>query len=215
MRELHIIEKYILEGEHENQDFKFQITDASKIAISLCAFANTTGGRLLIGVKDNGRIAGTRSEEEFYMIQAAADMHTLPPVPFTAQEHEIEGKRVLEITVPSSPQKPHYHKAERPTVYVRKKDENIVASPVLFTYLKNHLSLSKPRPVVWTFTEVEKEVLAALYSQGPISLKALSRSSSMRRPQLIQWLALWKSWGLVEEVWTDGKYFYRSTEEIS
>ncbi len=214
MRELHQIEKHILEGEHENQDFKFQITDTSKIAISLCAFANTTGGRLLIGVKDNGRIAGVRSEEEFYMIQAAADMHTLPPVPFKALEHEIEGKKVLEIIVPQSQEKPHYHKSERPTVYIRKDDENIVASPVLFTYLKNHFSKAQPKPVVWTFTDVEKEVLAKLYEEGPISLKDLSRSTKMRRPQLIQWLALWQSWKLVEEIYEDGKYTYAATEEV-
>ena len=38
----------------------------------LVAFANTGGGRLLIGVKDNGKIAGIRSEEELYMIEAAS-----------------------------------------------------------------------------------------------------------------------------------------------
>lgn len=45
-------------------DFKFEISDSKKIARSLVAFANTDGGRLLIGVKDNGVISGIRSEEE-------------------------------------------------------------------------------------------------------------------------------------------------------
>ena len=59
-------EAYILElikeGEHQQQDFKFEISDVCKIAKSLSAFANTDGGRLLIGVKDNGKIAGVHSE---------------------------------------------------------------------------------------------------------------------------------------------------------
>ena len=62
------IYKLIEEGEHQQQDFKFEISDARKIAKSLSAFSNTDGGRLLIGVKDNGKIAGVRSEEEIYMI---------------------------------------------------------------------------------------------------------------------------------------------------
>ena len=57
------LEKLISEGEHVHQDFKFAISDARKIAKSLSAFANTEGGRLLVGVKDNGKIAGVRSEK--------------------------------------------------------------------------------------------------------------------------------------------------------
>ena len=56
------LQQLIEEGEHQQQDFKFEISDARKIARSLSAFANTDGGRLLIGVKDNGRIDGVRSE---------------------------------------------------------------------------------------------------------------------------------------------------------
>ena len=67
------IHTLIAEGEHQQQDFKFEISDARKIARTLSAFSNTDGGRLLIGVKDNGKIAGVRSEEEKYMIEAAAN----------------------------------------------------------------------------------------------------------------------------------------------
>ena len=57
------IHALIAEGEHQQQDFKFEISDARKIAKTLSAFANTNGGKLLIGVKDNGKIAGVRSDE--------------------------------------------------------------------------------------------------------------------------------------------------------
>ena len=45
------LQQLIAEGEHQQQDFKFEISDARKIARSLSAFSNTDGGRLLIGVK--------------------------------------------------------------------------------------------------------------------------------------------------------------------
>ena len=53
-----LLREWMAEGEHEHQDFKFTISDARKIARSVSAFANNGGGRLLIGVKDNGVIAG-------------------------------------------------------------------------------------------------------------------------------------------------------------
>ena len=90
--ETEYIQQLISEGEHIQQDFKFAISDARKIAQSISAFANTQGGRLLIGVKDNEKIAGVRSEEEIYMIEAAARMYCRPQV-------ELEN-RVSSLTFP-------------------------------------------------------------------------------------------------------------------
>ena len=78
--------KLISQGEHQQQDFKFCINDSRKIAKSLVAFANTNGGRLLIGVKDNGNVIGIRSEEEYYMAEAAAKIYSKPKIDFTVQE---------------------------------------------------------------------------------------------------------------------------------
>ena len=113
------IRALISEGEHVRQDFKFEISDSRKIARSLSAFANTEGGRLLIGVKDNGRIAGVRSEEEMYMVEA---MRVYRP----------EGRSVLVASVGPAVRKPVLVKEEdgRRLAYVRIADENILASPV-------------------------------------------------------------------------------------
>ena len=87
----------IAEGEHQQQDFKFEISDARKIAKSLSAFSNTDGGRLLVGVKDNGKIAGVRSEEEMYMIEAAAKLYCKPQIDCEMHVHTVEGRTVLEV----------------------------------------------------------------------------------------------------------------------
>jgi predicted HTH transcriptional regulator len=73
------LQKLIDEGEHQKQDFKYCINDSKKIAKSLVAFANTDGGRLLIGVKDNGKIVGISTDEEFYMVESAAKIFSNPP----------------------------------------------------------------------------------------------------------------------------------------
>ena len=86
------IHALIAEGEHQQQDFKFEISDARKIAKTLSAFSNTDGGRLLIGVKDNGKIAGVRSDEEQYMIEAAARLYCRPEV-----STDLSGRRPQRI----------------------------------------------------------------------------------------------------------------------
>src|SRR3712207_5929821 len=123
------IHALIAEGEHQQQDFKFEISDARKIAKTLSAFANTDGGRLLIGVKDNGRIAGVRSEEEKYMIEAAAQFYCTPKVQYTIRTYIVEGRQVLLASIDESSQKPVYAKDEsgKPLAYLRIQDENILA----------------------------------------------------------------------------------------
>ena len=136
------IQKLIEEGEHQQLDFKFEISDSRRIARSLAAFANTDGGRLLVGVKDNGAIAGVRSDEEIHMIQAAAEMYCQPEVHYSTEEWEINGKTVLEVIIPKD--ETDKHKAPdnqgKYKVYVRVKDENLVADPILlkvWKYQKN------------------------------------------------------------------------------
>lgn len=126
------IRSLIAEGEHVRQDFKFEVSDSRKIARSLSAFANTEGGRLLIGVKDNGRIAGVRSEEEMYMVEAAAQVYCTPAVEVEMRVYRPEGRSVLIASVEPAPRKPVMVKEEggRKLAYVRIADENILASPV-------------------------------------------------------------------------------------
>jgi predicted HTH transcriptional regulator len=129
------LHKLIEEGEHQQQDFKYCINDSKKIAKSLVAFANTDGGRLLIGVKDNGKIAGVRTDEEFYMVEAAAKIYSSPPINFSTKQWQAEGKTVLEIGIEASENKPHFAKDENGKwlAYTRMKDENVLAHKIQTT----------------------------------------------------------------------------------
>ena len=153
MRKKHHITELISQGEHQRLDFKFEVSDSKKIARTLSAFANTDGGTLLIGVKDNGNIAGIRSEEEYYMIEAASNMYCKPEIPFEAKEWNMEGKIVLEIRVKSLPEKPYTapDKNDDYKAYIRVDDENVLASEILVLAWKKqqdskgvHLKISKP-----------------------------------------------------------------------
>ncbi len=127
------LQNLISQGEHLHQDFKYFVQDSRKIARSLCAFANTDGGRLLIGVKDNGAIVGVKTDEEFYMIEAAAEIYSKPPVTFVSKIWKIAGKSVLEINIPESTKKPHFVINQDGTreSFIRIDDENIIAPSVI------------------------------------------------------------------------------------
>lgn len=168
------IQKLIAQGEHQQLDFKFQITDSMKIAKTFSAFANTDGGKLLIGVKDNGNIAGVRSEEEFFMAEAAANMYCEPAVPFTSKEWSVENRRVLEITIPASVDKPHCAKNEtgKWLAYIRVDDQNILVNRVLLNAWKRKKS---PEGTYINYGEKEKLLLEYLENNESVSLSKFKR----------------------------------------
>lgn len=168
------ITKLIQQGEHQTQDFKYCISDSRKIARSLVAFANTDGGRLLIGVKDNGRIAGVRSEEEYYMVESAAKMYSNPPISFTTKQHHIEGKTVLEVIVEPSPEKPHFARDEdgKWWAYFRIDDENRLANKVMIEVWKRQKSTDG---ILINYSDDEKMLLDYLEKNEKISVSKYSR----------------------------------------
>ncbi len=162
------------QGEHQQLDFKFEISDSRKIAKSLSAFANTDGGRLLIGVKDNGKIAGIRSDEEFYMLEAAASMYCEPAVLFTYKTWQVQGKDVLEIIVAADYKNRPYRvklSGNKQEAYVRVADQNIVAPRFLIKYW---LNLQKQTLVKLAYTDKEKALFHYLNKHEAIDLAQLS-----------------------------------------
>ena len=174
------IKELIQQGEHQQLDFKFEITDSKKIARSMVAFANTDGGKLLIGVKDNGKIAGIRSDEEYYMIEAAANMYCKPTIPFEATNWTVEGKTILEVTIQKSDKQPHY--APDPNnkwmAYIRSGDQNRLANTVM---LKLWERTKKPKGTFIRYSEKEKNLLEYLKTYHQISLNQLRKITGLSR----------------------------------
>ncbi len=174
------IQKLILQGEHQKQDFKFQVNDSRKIARTLSAFANTEGGKLLIGVKDNGVVAGVRSDEEFHMIEAAAQMYCKPEVDFAHRTWNVDGKTVLEIDIPVMEQKPCFAENEpgKWLAYIRVADENILANTVQLKYWKRQNSEAG---TFIRYTQKEKLLLDFLNEHPFITIGKFCKLASIPR----------------------------------
>lgn len=202
------IHSLIAEGEHQQQDFKFEISDARKIAKTLSAFSNTEGGRLLIGVKDNGKIAGVRSAEEQYMIEAAARVYCVPPVDCRMRTYVAEGRTVLVVTVDESSDKPIYAKDEngRKLAYLRIADENILATPV---HLRIWQQSGNPQGELMEFTEREQLLLSLLEANNGLSLNHYCRLAHISRRSAEHLLAKLVRYDIVEPVFEGHKFFFR------
>lgn len=174
------IQNLIDQGEHQQQDFKYCINDSKKIAKSLVAFANTDGGRLLIGVKDNGKIAGVKSDEEFYMIEAAAKIYSKPSIDFSTKQWHVDGKTVLEIQIDSSTEKPHFAKDENGKwlAYIRQADENILAHKIQIEVWKKQKS---PRGIYFSYSEDEKFLVDYLQKYSSITFSKFIRLAHVSR----------------------------------
>ena len=95
-------------GESINIEFKESKTSPTKdIYQTICAFLNRIGGYIVLGVKDNGKIAGISPEhiskiKKEIVTSANNPQKINPPVSLTVEEAQVEGKTVLLITVPES-----------------------------------------------------------------------------------------------------------------
>jgi len=127
----------IEQGEGDNIEFKHEFSSFEKIAKELCAFANTRGGVLLIGVNDNGKVSGIESEKESTaLIEQTAQFYCEPSVVVNIGVVEYDGLDVLVVDVPESRTKPHAvvlndenaNTEKDNRVYIRQKDKSVIAS---------------------------------------------------------------------------------------
>jgi predicted HTH transcriptional regulator len=202
------IQKLIEEGEHLKQDFKFEISDVRKIAKTLVAFANTSGGKLLVGVKDNGKIAGIRSEEEIYMVEAAAGLYCKPEVSFTARKWMINGKSILEVDIPKGEKKPYLAKSieGKWLAYIRVKDENYLVNAIQLRVWKNE---KRKKGVFLPITEKEKLLLKYLELNENISLDGFCTLASLNRKKASDILVRLITIEEIEIVFSGENIFYK------
>ena len=163
------IRQLIEQGEHQQLDFKFEINDARKIARTLSAFSNSEGGKLLIGVKDNGKITGVKSEEEYHMMEAAAQMYCKPAVTFKVRKWTILGKTILEVDIPKTENRPSLARDEknRWKAYVRVADQNLLANRVILKVWKKE---KRKKGILLEYSSAEKVLMDYLTSNEFITL---------------------------------------------
>ncbi len=198
-----LVAEMIAEGEHVCQDFKYSITDSRKIARSISAFANNQGGRLLVGVKDNGNIAGIRTEEDFYMIEQAAEMYCRPPQRVDQRVYNVVGKFVLLVKI---------HKSEDPVFaqddnrhwqpYFRIEDQNIQVPEIVVRVWR----AKEKRKTPVAFTEEELGLLRFVAEVGHTDIQAIAMALHFSLVNTEKMVVALCSIGVLDFVYADGNW---------
>jgi predicted HTH transcriptional regulator len=202
------VKRLIFEGEGVSLDFKKTITSCEKIAKTMVSFANNKGGKLLIGVADDGTIKGVKSEdEERYMITKAAHFFAKPALDPTFEEVYIDDKMVLVVDTPESTLKPHYSLADdgKWWVYVRVKDKSVLASKIVVDVLKRS---SSNEGVLIAYSELEKQLLEQLEKVERITIKECAELLKISRKRAQKLLVDLILSGIIKINTTEKEEFY-------
>lgn len=116
--------------ENETTEFKREYTDS--VLKTVTAFANTAGGKILIGVDDEGKPVGAENIDDCYtrVINAIRDSIS-PDVTMFIKYAVNESERTVEIIVSEGTNKPYFLKSKgmRPEgVYIRQGASSVPAS---------------------------------------------------------------------------------------
>ena len=168
------LKRLVQQGEHLQLEFKRKANHPDKIAREIVAFANTSGGQLLVGVDDDKQIYGSKTAlEDAYELEQYLLRYCYPHLAVQMTRVPVNGSReVLVITVPESRIKPHFVRtlngARSRTAYVRVADMSITASREMVALLRHGRNEKGVRLIVG---EPEKILLQQFERQERMTLE--------------------------------------------
>jgi len=173
-------------GEGRTLEFKNRVPRPERIAREVIALANTDGGKVLVGVDDDGTVLGVKdAQEEFYALQTALDDRILPPVDLRFEPVRISRTReVLVVHVPASVDRPHVLRPDRrpdgtlppQRAFVRVADQSVEASREAVALMKAE---GRGDAVAFTFGDAERRLLEYLDRHERITVKEYARMNKL------------------------------------
>jgi ATP-dependent DNA helicase RecG len=110
-----ILLNLVAAGEDSYNQFKVDVTNPDALAAEMVAMLNANGGRIYIGVGDDGSIAGLNSADVRrinQMISSVTTQHIKNPVTVTTENVILKNKRiVIVVNVPEGFCKPYFDKS--------------------------------------------------------------------------------------------------------
>lgn len=160
-------------GEGAFLEFKRTIPSAEKIAREMVAFANTSGGTLLIGVDDDKSLIGVEGyQEEEFLLNEAANKWCIPALPIRIEIVQFGERDILVIKIEESQEKPVFLKTSKGNkAYIRKGDQNKRASKERIKILQKKHS---GEGVTFEYGPNEQKLFRYLNEYGEITVAKFS-----------------------------------------
>ncbi len=162
--ELKNLRQLVRQGEGQQLEFKLKSNHPDKIMKEVVAFANSEGGKLLIGVADNKELIGLKyPDEDEYIISKSIEKYIFPEINYKLEKIRLENENeVLVYDILPSENKPHCldlkGNPEERKIFVRSADKSIQASKEVKEILKG-----KKKDKGYKFAYGEKENLLMKY----------------------------------------------------
>lgn len=173
-------------GEGRLLEFKNRVPRPDRIAREVIALANTDGGKVLVGVDDDGTVLGVKDAgEEFYALQEALQDRILPPVDLDFEPVRVSRTReVLVVHVPASGARPHVLKPDRrpdgtlpkQRAFVRVDSQSVEASKEAVALMRAE---GRGDAVAFTFGDAERRLLEYLDRHEQITVREYARMGRM------------------------------------
>ncbi len=171
--ELQEIKRLIFRGESDQVEFKHKIRHPEKVIREVVAFANTNGGHLIVGVDDNGTIAGLKyAEDDDFLLRKAIEELCKPAIQYSSEVLKISEKRaILHYQIAAGKEKPYYAFLQKNHRYgkafVRVADRSVQASPEIRKILKRSNDLNDSH---FSYGDQEKALFDYLKSHDEITI---------------------------------------------
>lgn len=140
---------------------------------TICAFANTEGGTLIVGVDDNGRVLGAKDSETLLKVLPDTIRNKLGIVPFVKLE-AMDGKEVVSIHVERSP----VSVTLDGKFYIRSgSTTQLISGRELEVYLLNRMGTP------WTEEPIRDVSIADLSPEAILAFKGMGIDSGRLAPE--------------------------------
>ncbi len=129
------------------------------VLCDICAFANTNGGTIFLGLSDNPKnlVAGVnKPSESTQIIRNEVEKKITPPLDIEIDQQQTQGKKILEISVPMGQDSPYVIDDNK--IYVRDEtDTNLAVRDEIVDLVKRSLKAKEevdtpasdsPKPVI-------------------------------------------------------------------
>lgn len=202
------INKLLKQGKHQQQDFCPTIEDQKKIARTLVAFANTDGGSLFIGVKDNGKIVGVNPEEVLNVLGEIIKYACQPKLIFESKIWQEGFRFVLEISIKSSQKRAFKALDDEGNwkAFIRRNDQTILANKIIFKIWSfERKGIQKPLQ----FDEKETQFLSVFTGDKQFTLSKLYQSLPFPKQQIDYLLALFIYWKVIDMELSSEGFLYQ------
>jgi predicted HTH transcriptional regulator len=148
------------------------------------------------------------------MVEAAAQMYCRPEVKFKMKEWNVDGKTVLEIDIPKCSTGPCSapDKDGKWMVYIRVKDQNLLANTVLLSVWRLR---KRKKGITIRYTDKEKILLDYIDKNGSITLSEFRGIAGISRKVAEKVLVDLITLKIINMETTEREVFYTVNPDIS